>query len=272
MPLSLRALCAQSLCLGLSFAQPHTWAADATTTRPAQPLWELGGFAMGISQQAYPGSDQQVQRALALPYFLYRGRVLRADGETAGVRALRTERYELDIGVSGAFGSRSENTGARRGMPDLGTLIEFGPRLKWNLSGTSNGPRWRLELPLRGVFDISDGAAHRGMAFEPELVFETSLPGGWRGGTSVSAIFSDQRLARTFYGAYTAEAGLVAWRFSASASRSLGHDWRVFGFARLDTVAGAANRASPLVRQTTGASLGVGVSYTWMRSSEMARD
>jgi hypothetical protein len=28
----------------------------------AQPLWEVGGFALGVSQQAYPGSDQRVQR------------------------------------------------------------------------------------------------------------------------------------------------------------------------------------------------------------------
>ncbi len=49
-------------------------------------------------------------------------------------------------------------------------------------------------------------------------------------------------------------------------------DWRLFGFARIDTVAGGANKNSPLVRQTTGATVGLGVSYTWMRSSERARD
>ena len=38
-------------------------------------------------------------------------------------------------------------------MPDLGTLVEFGPRVKWNLgSGPGNG-RWRAELAVRGVFD-----------------------------------------------------------------------------------------------------------------------
>ena len=51
------------------------------------PLWELGGVALGVSQNAYPGSDQQVNRALALPYFIYRGDVFRADRETAGIRA-----------------------------------------------------------------------------------------------------------------------------------------------------------------------------------------
>jgi outer membrane scaffolding protein for murein synthesis (MipA/OmpV family) len=46
----------------------------------------------------------------------------------------------------------------------------------------------------------------------------------------------------------------------------------LFGFARIDSIAGSANKNSPLVRQTTGATVGVGVSYTWMRSSERARD
>ena len=26
----------------------------------APPLWELGGIALGVSQSAYPGADQQV--------------------------------------------------------------------------------------------------------------------------------------------------------------------------------------------------------------------
>ena len=46
----------------------------------SQPLWEVGAVAVGVSQQAYPGAGQTVERGLALPYFIYRGRVLRADG------------------------------------------------------------------------------------------------------------------------------------------------------------------------------------------------
>ena len=41
---------------------------------------------------------------------------------------------------------------------------------------------------------------------------------------------------------------------------------------RVDTVHGAANRDSPLVRQTTGATVGLGVSYTWLRSAARAQD
>jgi outer membrane protein len=247
-----------------------------------EPLWEVGAFAFGVSQQAYPGADQNVQRALALPFVLYRGRVLRADRETAGLRAFKTETFELDIGVAGAFGSSSKDIDARRGMDDLGTLVEFGPRLKWNLGEVAGG-RVRLELPLRGVFDLNDSLAHRGMAFEPELQWRTRTEGGWFWSLGAGAIFADRRLADTFYRvtaaevtpdrpAYDARAGRVAWRGSVSVARSLGPDWRVFGFVRTDSVAGAANEDSPLVRRTTGATAGIGLSWTWMRSERRAAD
>ena len=254
------------------------------------PLWELGAFAFGVSQQAYPGSDEQLTRGLLLPYGQYRGRFFRADRETAGLRAVKTPVYELDVGVSASFGGSSSEIGARRGMPALGTLAEFGPRLKINLGSGSTGAdadrsagRWRLELPLRGVFDLSDGATHRGMVFEPEINFQSRSLGGYGVAVSLGAIVGDRRLNRTFYGvapiyalpdrpAYEAKSGLVAWRLSASVSRTLTPDWRVVGFARFDSVAGAANEASPLVRRTTGATVGVGLSYTWLRSEARASE
>jgi outer membrane protein len=250
---------------------------------PVQPLWEIGAVAFGVSQQAYPGSDHQVRRAVALPTFVYRGKLFRAEGDSAGLRAIKTPRYELDIGVSGSFGSNASDIDARRGMPNIGTLVEFGPRIRWNLTEVRDGGRWRVDLPLRGVFDLSDSLAHRGFAFQPALVYSQRTASGWNYSTSVSALFADEKLASTFYEvaprfarvsrpAYDAEAGLVAFRLSGTVSRRLTQDWRVFGFARIDTVAGAANRASPLVRQTTGASAGIGLTYTWLRSETMATD
>ena len=249
---------------------------------PTQPLWEVGAFGAAYSQQAYPGSDKQVNGAIALPYFIYRGKYFRADRNALGLRALKTPTVEVDIGLSGAFGSSSDDIDARRGMPDLGTLVEFGPRLKWDL-GPAMGGAWRAEFPLRGVFDLSDGAANRGVAFEPALFYERGSANGWRYSTGVSAVFANRKLADTFYGvapryatpgrpAYTAESGLVAWRLSLSASRQLAPDWRLFAYTRLQSVAGAANKASPLVRQTTGVTVGVGVAYTWAQSDRPSVD
>jgi hypothetical protein len=199
--------------------------------------------------------------------------------DTAGVRALKTDRYELDVGFAGAFGSRSDEVPARQGMPRLGTMVEFGPRLKWRLTPDARaGGRWTLELPVRGVFDVDDGFRRRGVTVEPELDYDLQLAGGLKLGLRGSVIFGDRALAETFYGvapafatagrpAYQARAGLVAWRLGASLSRPLGPDWRVFGFVRLDSVHGAANADSPLVRRPTDATAGVGLTWTWLRSA-----
>ena len=261
-------------------------AQNVDTPAASLPLWELGAFAFGVSQQAYPGSDNQLTRGLVLPYGQYRGRFLRADRETAGLRAVKTPFYEVDVGIAASFGGSSSEIGARRGMPELGTLVEFGPRLKIKLGSWGEGRnagRWQLELPLRGVFDLTDGAAYRGTSFEPEINFQRRSLAGWGYGVSLGAIVGDRRLNSTFYGvapvyaladrlAYAAQSGLIAWRLSVSVSRALTPDWRVVGFARVASVAGAANEASPLVRRTTGTTAGLGFSYTWLRSEARANE
>ncbi len=279
-PSSLCGCAVAALLLGASMAGR---AQDGQPPAPL-PLWEIGAVALGVSQQAYPGASQQVVRGLALPYLIYRGKYFRADRETVGLRAINTARFELDVGFAGAFGARSDAVDARSGMPDLGTLVEFGPRLKWHLAeGSSSGGRLWAEFALRGVFDLDDRLSHKGMAFEPRLIYERRASGGWRYSTSFGAVVGDQHLADTLYGvapvyatpsrpAYTAESGLIAWRLGANVSHELTPNLRLFGFARLDSVAGAANRASPLVQHTTGTSVGLGLTYTFTRSSTLVSD
>jgi outer membrane protein len=225
----------------------------------------------------------QVERLLALPYVIYRGRFLRAERGSAAIRALKTEDLELDVGVASAFGARSDNVPARNGLPDLGMLVEIGPRLKWKLGAGPAGGRWQAEFPLRGVFDLSNSLAHKGMAFEPTLRFERRTQRGSTYHTSVGAVFGDARLAQTFYGvpavhatpqrpAYTARGGLIAWRLGATISHSITPELRAFTFVRVDTVAGGANRASPLVDRRTGASMGFGFTYTFLQSQAKAME
>lgn len=250
----------------------------AQTGEP-QPLWEVGVGALGASQQAYPGAAHRVDRGLVFPYLLYRGRFLRADRDGVGLRAIMTPDFELDVGFAGSFGSNSNDIEVRRGMPNLGTLVEFGPRLKWNLGEGPAGGRLRAEFPLRGVFDLSDHLRSKGLAFEPRLIFENRT-GAWRYDTSVGAVLGNRRLADHFYGvapvyatatrpAYEAEGGLIAWRLGGTLTRELSPNWRVFGAVRLDSVAGAANRSSPLVQKTTGASYGLGFTYTFAKSDTL---
>jgi outer membrane scaffolding protein for murein synthesis (MipA/OmpV family) len=253
--------------------------------RQTPPLWEAGVFFGAAIQPAYPGAADDTSRALPLPYLIYRGPVLRVDEGSAALRALRTPRFELSVGVGGSLGSSSKDVEARAGMPDLGTLIEAGPRLVWNLADP--GPRgrapWRLEVPLRAVLDLNDALRYRGLVFAPELVHERALPGAWRMGARFGPVFGDERLADLFYGvdpvyatptrpAYDARAGLIAWRAGASLSRSFGPDLSLFLFLRVDSLAGAANRDSPLVERDAGVTGGIGLAWSFARSSRPASD
>lgn len=254
-------------------------AATAADEGPKQPLWEAGVAAFGARSPAYPGARQRTSNAIVLPFLLYRGRVLRAEQGTVGVRAAKTDSMELDIGFAGSFGSAASDNDARRGLPNIGTLVEFGPRLRWRL-GPAFGGNLGASVPLRGVFDLNNRFEYRGLALEPALSWGTRA-GGFNVGGGLGLLIADQRLADTFYGvapvyatatrpAYEARAGLVATRLSFSVSRRLGPDWVVFGFARLDSVRGAANRDSPLVDKTQGTAVGIGLSWTFARSDRPA--
>lgn len=285
-PIAMTQTCRRSSLHAFAFAVALAvlWAPGAHAQDGAPlPLWELGVFGMGLRQQAYPGSSQQIDRALVLPFFIYRGQYFRADRGGVGLRAVKTDTVEVDVGASGAFGSNSNDIEARQGMPDLGTLVEFGPRVKWHLGSGPGKGRWRAELALRGVFDLTDKLKDKGLSLEPELIFERSTGGGLRYGTSVGLVFGDARLTDTFYGvaptyataarpAYTAHSGLIMARLSLNLSQRLSPNLRVFGFARLTSVDGAANTASPLVRQNTGSTLGFGLLYTFSRSQARAAD
>lgn len=267
------------------------WAALAlltglTGTAHAQeqglPLWELGVFAGGLSSPAYPASSERSTRALVLPTFIYRGEVFRSDRGGVGARLLHTEDTELDIGFAASLPASSQDIPARQGMADLGTLIEFGPRLKGTLAPPSPGSSVRYELPLRTVLEINNGVRNQGFALEPEIRYEVRDVGaGWRMSTSASLVLGDSRLNQYFYGvpadlataqrpAYTAQAGLITTRLTLNASRSLGPDVRVFAFVRAESYAGSANTASPLYQQSTGTSAGLGLNWTLSRSTAKA--
>ena len=166
-----------------------------------------------------------------------------ADQRIVGLFA-NTERVDLDLGFQMSLPARSDDVPARAGMPDLNSLLEFGPRLKVLLSEPSAPNRVRLELPLRVPLEVGNGFRRQGLVFEPRVVFETSGSNQqWQADANIGAVFGNARLNRYFYEvapqyananrpAYQAGSGLMMTRLGASLSHSLGPDWRVFGFAQ----------------------------------------
>ena len=257
--------------------------APALAAEPALPLWEAGVFGGTAVTPAYPGASERSTRNLALPYLIYRGKVLRADRSGVGARLLDTDRLGLDIGFALSLPARSSDVPARRGMPDLGTLVEFGPRLKVKLAEPTPHSRLGLELPLRAVIEARGGLRRQGATFEPRLVYGLQdAQQAWQVDASVGAVFGNAAINDYLYGvstafatgqrpAYAAKSGLMLTRLGLGGSYRLQRDWRAFAFLRYDYYAGAANRASPLLRQHSGTSAGIGLMWTWQRSSSLAR-
>ena len=251
-------------------------ATEPTRPREPLPLWEIGAVAIAAYQPAYPGSDQDLARLRILPFGIYRGSLIRADGGGIGLRAFRSPRYEWDVSGSGSFGSSANKVRVRRGMPSIGTLIEIGPALKINLGDLVDDKReprlTQLEIPVRAVFDVNHSFAHRGWTFEPRLSHTAWTGPSFSLVVSASALVGDRTLNQLYYGVdapyatvgrpeYQASAGLIATRLNASLRHRVNSTVRLQYFAQLETVRGAANEASPLVRSKQDA--GIGVSLIW---------
>jgi outer membrane scaffolding protein for murein synthesis (MipA/OmpV family) len=246
------------------------------------PLWEIGLAGGAASTPAYPGADDRSTRALVLPFVIYRGKVLRADGASVSARLFDSDRVELDIGFAASLPARSDDVAARKGMPDLNPLLEFGPRLKVHLAEPSPVTRVRLELPLRVPVALSSGLPRHGLVFEPRVVIETGdSTGKWRANASLGVMAGNARLNAYFYEvgpqyataarpAYQAHGGPMMARLGLGLSRRLSADWRVFTSVRYDSLAHAANRDSPLFLRKSGVSAGAAFMWTARRSQARA--
>jgi outer membrane scaffolding protein for murein synthesis (MipA/OmpV family) len=239
-PSHLLALAAASILPGLACAQ-------AQPTERNLPLWEAGLGAATFSTPAYPGADDRNNRFLALPYLIYRGKIFRADQNGIGARLVNDERFEFDIGFAGSLPAHSDDVDARRGMPDLGTLVEFGPRVKYKFADLGEQGRLRFELPLRAVIEAHSGLRRQGWTMEPRLVWEKRGEAArWTMEAQLGAVFGDERINRYFYEvgpqyatadrpAYKADSGLMLVRTGLFGTVKLNPDLRLFGFVRYET-------------------------------------
>lgn len=240
-----------------------------------KPLWEIGLGAGAVSFPEYRGSGRQRGHILPIPYFVYRGEILKAD--RGGVRGVFFDNdwMELNLSLAASPPVDSDSKGLRRGMPDLKPTVEFGPSLQFNLwRGEARASRLDIRLPLRAAYTVRGGVEYAGIVFSPAVNYDAPFPwhAGWRLGMLAGPIFANARQHEYFYSvaprhalpdrpAYRASGGYSGTQFIASLSRRFERCW-VGGFARYDTLAGAAFIDSPLVERKH--SWAAGVAVTWM--------
>ena len=239
------------------------------------PLWEVG---LGVGALAFPdyrGSDESRGYLLPVPYVVYRGEFLKADRN--GIRGLLfdSDRVEFNLSLSASQPVSSRRNDARDGMPDLKPSIEFGPSLDLTLWRTDDRrTRLDLRLPVRAAFSIESNPRSLGWIASPRINLDiedvAGLP-GWNLGVLAGPIYATRRQHEYFYSvaprfataerpAYRASGGYSGTQFLAAVSKRFPGYW-VGGFARYDTLNGAAFEDSPLTRRKHAAFAGVAIAW-----------
>lgn len=256
-----------------------------------KPLWELGVGAGVLLAPDYPTSSEQHLRAIALPYIVYRGNVIRiGDGQTARVVAFDSDRVELDMSFAAAFDAASEHNQLRQGMPDLDYMFQIGPQMKIKLADflfddTSLGSL-TLSLQARGVFSTDLGRIdHHGYVFEPMLQYKhfgflspkldatISLKPQWAS-RQLHEYFFEVRpdYATATRQVYRSDGGYFGTGLNLYASYRVNE--KFIGFFGVQTTShhGAANANSPLYEKDFTVGFGAGFILKLFTSNRMVAD
>lgn len=255
----------------------------------SKPLWEVGvgGFAGWLPD--YPAAGQNTARAIALPYIIYRGDILRVGGENnrgaISGRLLKNDRYEFDISLSAAFPVDSGSNDARRGMPDLDFLFGVGPQLIVKLINEPGDRQLDLNLQARAVYSTDFSSIDsRGFVFNPKLSFsqENVSELGFKVFASAGPIFATEQLMDYFYQvdsryvtadrpAYDADPGYLGSNITLGLSKRLGGQLRLVFGARIGIHNGAANSNSPLFEDDLNLGLFSAFAWSFAQSEKPAR-
>ena len=245
---------------------------------PQVPQWEFGLGAAALSVPDYRGSDERSTYVLPIPYFIYRGPVLRADREGARLDFFRADRVRVDLSVTAGPPAKSDEDGARAGMPDLDPTLEAGAALKVLLARSDDARQaLSLQLPLRAAYATDLTYLEPiGWIASPSLSYQFIAASGWQTGLSLGALFATEAYHDYFYEvapplatatrpAYDARGGYSGSYARLTLAKRYARFW-VGVFVRYDDLRGAVFEASPLVRETGSLMWGGGIAWVFAQS------
>lgn len=248
-----------------------------------KPLWELGIGAGVLQMPDYRGSDESRFYFLPYPYAIYRGGILKVDGQRISGQIFKTDRVLLDFSGYGAVPVKSSNNSDRAGMPDLDPTFEIGPALKIILrESKSDGYKLSFALPVRAFFSTDFSSVRReGWVFSPRLNLEKNdvIPEtGLNMGISAGPMFADSSYNTYFYTVEAAYATATRPAYSAGGGYSgstltvgLSKAYKQFIFSAFfsaDFLNGAVFEDSPLVKTKTSVMSGINVSWIFLKSAK----
>jgi MipA family protein len=248
-----------------------------------KPLWEAG---LGVGAMAFPdyrGSDEINVYPIPLPYFVYRGKFLKAD--RGGVRGeLFDRRYlELSFSMNGTIPVSSDDNAARAGMTNLRPTLEVGPSLDVHLWRSRNQDvQLDLVMPLRLPITLESSPQTLGWNFSPRVNLDIANIGGkqgWNFGIGAGPLFGAAEFHEYFYSvapsfatdqrpAYDAPGGYSGTHVLTAISKRFPRYW-VGAYLRYDNLHNAAFEDSPLVRRQNYVTGGIGIAWMIGKSKRM---
>jgi hypothetical protein len=255
----------------------ESYPGDITLVRPQ---WDLGIGAGAFRYHLYPGAKQTADLVLPAPYFTYRSPNLEID---RGIRSFlyRSERTVLDISADFGLPVDSDDTVARKGMPDLDFMLQIGPSIEFLLNDARRSYfDIRFEVPIRLAF-VSDFSYvdNIGYLIEPRFSFNHRRIArtGLSHKTTVGLKFATDDFHAYYYDVaaeyvtasrpgYQSEGGFggsfINYRISYKSK-----DFIYWLFLRYQSLRGAEFEDSPLVVQNDYLFAGVG--FAWIFASSL---
>ena len=233
---------------------------------------------MGIGALEFPdyrGSDETQVYPVPVPYFVYRGRFLKADRDGVRGQLFDREYAELSLSVNATIPVNNEDNAARRGMPDLKPTVELGPSLEVHLwRAKDETVKLDLVMPLRVPVTVESSPHSLQWVFAPRLNIDIANVGGhagWNFGAGIGPVFAANRFHDYFYSVpaqfatpdrpeYHADGGYAGTHVLAALSKRFPKYW-VGAFLRYDWLGGAVFDDSPLVRRQSYLAGGFGIAW-----------
>ena len=230
-----------------------------------EPLWEFGLFNGAVQLPQYNGSDEYSTYVVPIPYFVYRGQVLRSGRD--GIKGIfyQGDHVQTDLAMSGNPPASRDNK-AREGMQALGAMAEVGPALKYSFfdKGAPDSLALRGSVRAAFSFDVYDDLRSESEGFRSTVdltynnrsLFETR---NLRFGATLSIDFIDDEYSDFYYGVshefatdtrsyYKAEGGYAGFGVSTYATKQLSECLGVGLFGKWINLDGTTFEDSPLVR------------------------
>jgi outer membrane scaffolding protein for murein synthesis (MipA/OmpV family) len=236
--------------------------------------WALG-LGLGVFEyNLYPGSKATSRFVLPAPYFTYLSSKFEID---RGIKSFiyHSNLIIIDISADFLLPVNSDDTEARKGMPDLDFMLQVGPSLEFKLNDKNkNYFESRFEIPLRIALVTSFSSVDAiGYLIEPRFTFDhqRSSKTGLSHKATLGLKFATQEYHAYYYDVapefvtatrpgYSSDAGYGGSFFNYRVTYKAG-DLVYWMFLRYQSLRGAEFEDSPLVEKQDYYLVGAGFSW-----------